>query len=34
LAVADSRDLLTAPDPRFVIDKPYSRLVVDWAREG
>ncbi|MDT0615218.1 methyltransferase, FxLD system [Streptomyces lancefieldiae] len=34
MAVADSRDRLTADDPRFVVDKPYSRLVVDWAREG
>ncbi|MEU8954869.1 methyltransferase, FxLD system [Streptomyces sp. NPDC048518] len=34
MAVADSRDRLTASDARFVIDKPYSRLVVDWARKG
>jgi protein-L-isoaspartate(D-aspartate) O-methyltransferase len=34
MAVADSRDRLTANDPRFIIDKPYSRLVVDWARKG
>ncbi|MCQ4200283.1 methyltransferase, FxLD system [Streptomyces coelicoflavus] len=34
MAVADSRDKLTADDPRFVVDKPYSRLVVDWARKG
>ncbi|MGW5650651.1 methyltransferase, FxLD system [Streptomyces humi] len=34
MAVADSRDRLTADDPRFIIDKPYSRLVVDWARKG
>lgn len=34
MAVADSRDRLTANDPRFVVDKPYSRLVVDWARKG
>ncbi|MFC8867959.1 methyltransferase, FxLD system [Streptomyces sp. NPDC057148] len=34
MAVADSRDRLTADDPRFVVDKPYSRLVVDWARKG
>jgi len=26
------RDLLTAPDPRFIIDKPASRLVTDWRR--
>ena len=24
------RHLLTAADPRFIIDKPCSRLVVDW----
>lgn len=34
MAVADSRDRLTANDPRFVVDKPYSRLVVDWVRKG
>ena len=34
MAVADSRDRLTADDDRFVVDKPYSRLVVDWARKG
>ncbi|MEU9776603.1 methyltransferase, FxLD system [Streptomyces sp. NPDC047968] len=34
MAVADSRDRLTVNDPRFVVDKPYSRLVVDWARKG
>ncbi|MFJ2509841.1 methyltransferase, FxLD system [Streptomyces griseoviridis] len=34
MAVADSRDRLTVDDPRFVVDKPYSRLVVDWARTG
>ncbi|MFI8093402.1 methyltransferase, FxLD system [Streptomyces sp. NPDC086080] len=34
MAVADSRDRLTADDPRFVVDKPYSRLVVDWASQG
>ncbi|MFD7862263.1 methyltransferase, FxLD system [Streptomyces sp. NPDC059783] len=34
MAVADSRDRLTGDDPRFVVDKPYSRLVVDWARKG
>ncbi|MFJ2812141.1 methyltransferase, FxLD system [Streptomyces sp. NPDC087294] len=34
MAVADSRDRLTADDPRFVVDKTYSRLVVDWARKG
>ncbi|WP_333743019.1 methyltransferase, FxLD system [Streptomyces ardesiacus] len=34
MATADSRDRLTTDDPRFVVDKPYSRLVVDWARKG
>ncbi|MFK0159707.1 methyltransferase, FxLD system [Streptomyces sp. NPDC090493] len=34
MAVADSRDQLTADDPRFIIDKPYSRLVVDWVRKS
>ncbi|AJE81559.1 protein-L-isoaspartate(D-aspartate)O-methyltransferase [Streptomyces albus] len=34
MTTAESRDRLTANDPRFVIDKPYSRLVVDWARKG
>ncbi|MEV5104654.1 methyltransferase, FxLD system [Streptomyces massasporeus] len=34
MAIADSRDRLTADDARFVVDKPYSRLVVDWARKG
>ncbi|NEB88926.1 methyltransferase, FxLD system [Streptomyces anulatus] len=34
MAVADYRELLTADDSRFVVDKPYSRLVVDWARKG
>ncbi|MDX3370255.1 methyltransferase, FxLD system [Streptomyces sp. ME02-6987-2C] len=34
MATADSRDRLTADDARFVVDKPYSRLVVDWARKG
>ncbi|MEU3159058.1 methyltransferase, FxLD system [Streptomyces griseoincarnatus] len=34
MAVADSHNRLTVDDPRFVIDKPYSRLVVDWARQG
>ncbi|WP_371565090.1 methyltransferase, FxLD system [Streptomyces canus] len=34
MAVADSRDRLMADDACFVVDKPYSRLVVDWARKG
>jgi protein-L-isoaspartate(D-aspartate) O-methyltransferase len=32
MAPAAHRDLLTAPDPRFIIDKPASRLVTDWRR--
>ncbi|MFI0721896.1 methyltransferase, FxLD system [Streptomyces sp. NPDC021224] len=34
MATADYRDRLTADDPRFVIDKPYSRIVVHWVRKG
>ncbi|MCX4659134.1 methyltransferase, FxLD system [Streptomyces uncialis] len=34
MAVGDARDQLTAPDPRFVIDKTFSRLVIDWPRKG
>ncbi|WP_063794149.1 methyltransferase, FxLD system [Streptomyces graminilatus] len=34
MAVGDARDQLTAADPRFVIDKTYSRLVVDWPRRS
>ncbi|GHJ36679.1 methyltransferase, FxLD system [Streptomyces sp. TS71-3] len=34
MAVGDTRDQLTPSDPRFVIDKTYSRLVVDWPREA
>jgi protein-L-isoaspartate(D-aspartate) O-methyltransferase len=30
MAPAADRDLLKAADPRFIIDKPASRLVVDW----
>jgi protein-L-isoaspartate(D-aspartate) O-methyltransferase len=30
LAADGTRELLTATDPRFIIDKPNSRLVVDW----
>lgn len=33
MAVGDARDRLTAAEPRFVIDKAYSRLVVDWPRK-
>ena len=32
LVPAAHRDLLKAADPRFVIDKPVSRLVIDWRR--
>ncbi|MEC3993641.1 methyltransferase, FxLD system [Actinacidiphila sp. DG2A-62] len=34
MAVGDARDQLTAADPRFVIDKTFSRLVIDWPRKG
>ncbi|MFJ2441355.1 MULTISPECIES: methyltransferase, FxLD system [unclassified Streptomyces] len=34
MAVGDARDQLTAAEPRFVIDKTYSRLVVDWPRKS
>ncbi|WP_233359355.1 methyltransferase, FxLD system [Streptomyces sp. GMY02] len=34
MAVGDARQTLTGRDPRFVVDKPYSRLIVDWARKG
>ncbi|MFD5553756.1 methyltransferase, FxLD system [Streptomyces sp. NPDC127068] len=34
MAVGDARHQLTAADPRFVIDKTYSRLTVDWPRKG
>ncbi|MBN3932973.1 methyltransferase, FxLD system [Streptomyces verrucosisporus] len=34
MAVGDARDQLTATDSRFVIDKAYSRLVVDWPHKG
>ncbi|MEU8246230.1 methyltransferase, FxLD system [Nonomuraea sp. NPDC048916] len=30
MATGAARELLKAGDPRFIIDKPYSRLVVDW----
>lgn len=32
MAVGDARDQLTACDPRFVIDKTSSRLIVEWPR--
>ncbi|GGO01825.1 O-methyltransferase [Microbispora rosea subsp. aerata] len=34
MAVGNARDQLTAADPRFVIDKTYSRLVIDWPRRS
>ncbi|MEU0097290.1 methyltransferase, FxLD system [Streptomyces sp. NPDC006267] len=34
MAVANSRDRLPVDEARFVVDKPYSRLAVDWARKG
>lgn len=34
MAVGDARERLHAADPRFVVDKPNSRLVVDWPRRG
>jgi protein-L-isoaspartate(D-aspartate) O-methyltransferase len=30
MATGAARELLTATDPRFIIDKPYSRLIADW----
>lgn len=30
MATAAHRDRLQATDPRFVIDKPHSRLIIDW----
>ncbi|MEO3807064.1 methyltransferase, FxLD system [Nonomuraea sp. B1E8] len=34
MAVGEARDQLAAADSRFVIDKTYSRLVVDWPRRS
>ncbi|WP_200797706.1 methyltransferase, FxLD system [Streptoalloteichus hindustanus] len=34
MAVGEARDQLTPSDPRLVIDKPHSRLVVDWPRRS
>ncbi|MGQ4329490.1 MULTISPECIES: methyltransferase, FxLD system [Streptomyces] len=34
MAVGDARNQLTASEPRFVMDKPCSRLVVDWPRRS
>ncbi|WP_201296752.1 MULTISPECIES: methyltransferase, FxLD system [unclassified Nocardiopsis] len=34
MAVGAARTQLTVTDPRFVIDKPHSRLVIDWPRRS
>jgi protein-L-isoaspartate(D-aspartate) O-methyltransferase len=34
MAVGDARDQIATADPRFVMDKPASRLVLDWPRTG
>ena len=34
MAVGTARNELQAADPRFTIDKPHSRLVVDWPRRS
>ncbi|MEV5413393.1 methyltransferase, FxLD system [Thermopolyspora sp. NPDC052614] len=34
MAVGDARDQLTAAESRFVIDKTYSRLLVEWPRRS
>ncbi|WP_416976951.1 methyltransferase, FxLD system [Streptomyces sp. T028] len=34
MAVGDARDQLQVSEPRFVIDKTHSRLVVDWPRRN
>ncbi|RKN46663.1 methyltransferase, FxLD system [Streptomyces hoynatensis] len=34
MAVGDAREQLKAAEPRFVIDKTFSRLVVDWPRKS
>lgn len=34
MAVGGAREHLTAAEPRFVIDKTFSRLVIDWPRKG
>ncbi|MFV2196186.1 methyltransferase, FxLD system [Nocardiopsis sp. LOL_012] len=34
MAVGQARDRLTAAEPRFVVDKPHSRLVIDWPRRS
>ncbi|MEU9429505.1 methyltransferase, FxLD system [Streptomyces sp. NPDC048342] len=34
MAVGEARNQLTASEPRFIMDKPCSRLVVDWPRRS
>ncbi|GAB3164083.1 methyltransferase, FxLD system [Myceligenerans halotolerans] len=34
MAVGDARDQLTPSEPGFVIDKDYSRIVLDWPRKS
>ncbi len=34
MAVGEARTRLPASDPRLVIDKPHSRLVIDWPRRS
>jgi protein-L-isoaspartate(D-aspartate) O-methyltransferase len=34
MAVGDARSQLMASEPRFVIDKAHSRIVLDWPRKG
>ncbi|MGW4667648.1 methyltransferase, FxLD system [Streptosporangium sandarakinum] len=34
MAVGDARNRLVATDPCFIIDKAYSRLVIDWPRRS
>ncbi|MFE1396446.1 hypothetical protein ACFW53_00740 [Nocardiopsis dassonvillei] len=34
MAVGAARTRLPASDPRLVIDKPHSRLVIDWPRRS
>ncbi|QBI56128.1 methyltransferase, FxLD system [Streptomonospora litoralis] len=34
MALGEARDRLKTNDPRFVIDKPHSRLVIDWPRRS
>ncbi|MFE2865005.1 methyltransferase, FxLD system [Embleya sp. NPDC059259] len=34
MAIGDARDQLTIAEPRFVVDKTHSRLVVDWPRRS